>query len=64
MRKILSDSILDLAKCPNRKTCTFTFMHFPVETLPRSKMESESISHKVLYNYNLKTKFGSASVYI
>ena len=30
---MLSDSISDLAKCLNPKTCTFTFMHFPVGAL-------------------------------
>jgi hypothetical protein len=34
MEKLLSDSILDLAKCPNQKTCTFTFMRFLVGALP------------------------------
>ena len=35
MRKMLLDMILDLAKCPNRKMCTFTFMRFPVGALPK-----------------------------
>ena len=35
MRKLLSDSILDLAKCPNRKTYTFTFMCFPIGAHPK-----------------------------
>ena len=34
MRKLLSNSILNLAKCPNQKTCTFTFMRFPIGVLP------------------------------
>ena len=37
MRKMLSDSIVDLGKCPKREKCTFTFMHFPVGALPRVK---------------------------
>ena len=37
MGKMLSDYILDLAKCPNQKTCTFPFMQFPVGALPKVK---------------------------
>ena len=40
MRKMLSDSILELMKCPNLKICTFTFMRFAVGALS-----------EVLYNY-------------
>ena len=52
MKKMLSDSILDLAKCPNRKTCTFTFMRFSFGAL--SEVQNwiwKHFSHKVLYNY-------------
>ena len=34
MGKLFSDSILDLAECPNKKTCTFTLMRFPIGALP------------------------------
>ena len=34
---MLSDSILDLAKGPNQKTCTFNFMRFPVGALPEAE---------------------------
>ena len=33
MEKLLSDSILDLAKCTNQKRCTFTFMRFLIGAL-------------------------------
>ena len=52
MSKLLSNSILDLAKCPNQKTCTFTFMHFPIGALPEvQNLFWNLFSHKVLYNY-------------
>ena len=47
MRKMLSDLILDLGKCPNRKTCTFTFMHFPVGALPKVQNQIWSVSAKI-----------------
>ena len=34
MEKLLSNSILDLAKWPNQKKRTFTFMHFLIGALP------------------------------
>ena len=43
MRKLLSDLILDLAKCPNRKTCTFPFIRFLIGALPKVQNYSESI---------------------
>ena len=48
MGKMHSDLFLDLAKYPNQKTGTFTFMRFL-----RSKIDSESSFpiHKVLHNY-------------
>ena len=49
MRKMLSDLILDLAKCLNRKTCTFTLCVFRLRHFPRSKIESESICLKKYY---------------
>ena len=39
--KKASDLILDFGKCPNRKTCTFTFMRFSVGA--RSKIKSGSV---------------------
>ena len=49
---MLSDSILGLTKCPNRKKCTFTFMHLPVGALPEvQNWIWKHFSHKVLYNY-------------
>ena len=55
MRKMLSNSILDLGKCPNRKTCTFTFMRFPVGAIPEVQNSIwKYFSHKVLYNYYSK----------
>ena len=42
MRKLLSDTILDLGKCPNRKTYTFTFI-FRLAHFLRSKIEYEGI---------------------
>ena len=46
---MLSDSILDLAKGPNRKTWTFTFMRFLLGHFLRSKIESESNFLKKYY---------------
>ena len=52
MGKLLSNLILDLAKCPNQKTCTFTFMHFLIGALPEvQNWFRKPFSHKVLYNY-------------
>ena len=34
LRKLLSKSILDIGKCPNQKTYTFTLMRFWVGALP------------------------------
>ena len=49
---MLSDSILDLGKWPNRKTYTFTFMRFPVGALPEvQNWIWTHFSHKVLCNY-------------
>ena len=63
MRKMLSDSILDLRKRHNRKTCTFTFMRFPPGALPEvQNWIWKHFSHKVLYTYYSKKKlecFGS-----
>ena len=60
MRKILSYLIFDLAKCPNRKTCTFTYMRFRFLHFPRSKIVSESLFfHKVLYNYYSVRELGA-----
>ena len=55
MGKLLSDSILDLGNCPNFKTCTFTFMHFPVGALPEVQNRiRKQFSHKVLYSFLTK----------
>ena len=55
MRKMLSNSILDLGKCPNRKLCTFTFMRFLVGAFPKVQNRIwKHFPHKVLYNYNSK----------
>ena len=49
----------------NQKTCTFTFMHFLVGALPEVQNHFQKhFSHKVLYNYCSKKKFGSVSVSI
>ena len=65
MRKMLSYSILDLSKCLNRKTCTFTFMRFRLRLFPRSKFESESVFfHKVMYKYCSKTNFDNFGLYL
>ena len=34
---LLSELVLDPGKCPKKKTCTFTFMHFLVRALPEVK---------------------------
>ena len=53
MRKMLLDSILDLVKCPNWKTCTF--MRFPVGALPEiQNWIWKHFSYKVQYNYYSK----------
>ena len=59
MRKMRNDSVLDLGMCPNRKICPFTFMRFPVEDFPRSKIDS----HKVIYNCYFKKNW-SVSAFI
>ena len=43
MRKMLSDSILDLGKCPNRKMHESESAFFRLGHFARSKIESESI---------------------
>ena len=43
MRKMLSDSILDLRKCPNRKTHESESAYFWFGHFARSKIKSESI---------------------
>ena len=43
MRKILSESILDLGKCPNRKMHESERACFPVGALREVQIESESI---------------------
>ena len=57
MRKMLSDSILDLGKCPNRKTHEGESACFPVGALPDvQKRIWKHFSHKVLYIYYSKKK--------
>ena len=51
MRKMLSDSMLDLAKCPNRKMHKSEPACFLLGHSPRSKIKSEKNSHKVCINY-------------
>ena len=59
VRKLLSDSILNLAKYPNWKT--FPFMCFPVRALLEVKNRiRKQFSHKVLYNLCSK-KMGAFS---
>ena len=51
MRKLLSQMILDLEKCP----CTFTFMHFQVTTLPEvQNYFGKQFFSNVLHNYRSK----------
>ena len=65
MRKLLSDLIFDLAKCPNRKTCIFTFMRFPIWALPKvQNWFWKHFSHKVVYNYCSNFYFFYVSVNI
>ena len=52
MRTMLSDSILDLKKCPNRKTHESESACFPVEALCEVQIKSESI---ILINYYIIT---------
>ena len=49
---MLSDLILDLGKCPNLKTYTFTFRRFPVGALPKVQNWIGHLSKKILYDYN------------
>ena len=52
MRKMLSDSILDLGKCPNQKTHESENACFLVGALCEVKNRIwKHFSHKVLYNY-------------
>ena len=64
MRKMLSDSISELRKCPNRKTCTFTFMHFPVGAHPEVQNESERIFFIKYYIITIPKKFFGAFWFI
>ena len=58
MGKMLSDSILDLGKCPYRKRHESESACFPVGTLPKVQNRIwKHFSHKVLYNYNSKFFF-------
>ena len=51
MRKMLSDSILDLGKCPNRKMHESESACFPVGALSEVQNRiSKHFSHEVLYN--------------
>ena len=61
MIKLLSQLILDHGKCPNQKTCAFTFMRFLVGAL--SEVQNcfrKQFLHKVLYN-NYSKKIWSDS---
>ena len=60
MGKLLLDSILDIRKCPNFKTCTFTFMRFLVGALPEVQNQiRKQFSRKVLYSFFAKFVFGA-----
>ena len=50
MRKMLSETILDLGKCPNRKTHESESACFLVGALCKVQ-NLKAVSHKVLYNY-------------
>ena len=57
---MLSDSILDLGKCPNRKTHESESACFPVGALPKvQNWIWKHFSHKVLYNYYSKKNCGA-----
>ena len=49
IRNLLSKLILDHKKCPNQKTCSFTFMHFQVGELPKVQV----LYYILLYEENI-----------
>ena len=60
MRKMLSESILDLEKCPNRKRMKVKVHVFRLGHFARSKIESESIFLLKYYIITiLKKEFGA-----
>ena len=65
MRKLLSDSILDLRKCPSRKTHGSESECFLVWALPKVKNQiRKQCSHKVLYNFSPKFFVELFSLYL
>ena len=65
MRKMLSDSILDLGKCPNRQMHESESAFFPVGALCEAQnWIRKHFSRKVLYNYYLKKKLEPFSLYL
>ena len=58
MRKMLSDSILDLRKCPNRKMHESEHAFFPGH-FARSKIESESIYLMKYYIITIPKNWGA-----
>ena len=55
MRKLFSDSILNLGKCPNWKTHESESACFLVWALPKVQNQIEKhFSHKILYNFLTK----------
>ena len=65
MRKMLSDSIFDLKKCPNQKTHENESTCFPVGALCEVLNRIwEHFSHKVLHNYYSKKKLDCFGLYL
>ena len=61
---MLSDSILDLGKCPSRKTCTYTFMRFQLGHFPKSKFEYESIFFIKYYVFTILNNKWAYNAYL
>ena len=59
MRKMFSDSILDLGKCPNPKTHESESACFQVGHFARSKIKSKSIFLIKYYIITILKKFGA-----
>ena len=64
-RKMLSESILDLGKCPNQKMHESESACFPVEALCKAQnCIWKQFSHKVLFNYYSKFYLERFSLYL
>ena len=62
-KKLLSEKILDLGKCPKQKTCTFTFMRFLVGHFPKSKIVFESSFYTKSYIITILKKIWERFVF-